>query len=285
MRIDVNGRSFGYDDTGGRGIPLVLVHGFPLDRSIWSAQVRGLAEVARVIAPDLRGFGESGTSSASGASVSSSASGASAHAAGATAATTMDDYASDIAGLLDALDIPKAVVGGVSMGGYVAMAFQRKHADRLRGLVLVDTRAGPDSAEARKSRDDAAALVRSKGSAAVAAQMIAKMLTPATAAADERMLRALTDLMGAQPVEGVVAALAAIRDRPDSTASNAKISVPTLVVCGAEDTLIPPKESEALRDGIPKARLALIAGAAHLPNLEKPDAFNGVVREFLTGLR
>lgn len=272
MRIDVNGRSFGYDDTGGRGIPLVLVHGFPLDRSIWSAQVRGLAEAARVIAPDLRGFGESAVSSASSAS-------------GATAGTTMDDYASDIAGLLDALDIPKAVVGGVSMGGYVAMAFQRKHADRLRGLVLVDTRAGPDSAEARKSRDDAAALVRSKGSAAVAAQMIAKMLTPATAAADERMLRALTDLMGAQPVEGVVAALAAIRDRPDSTASNAKISVPTLVVCGAEDTLIPPKESEALRDGIPKARLALIAGAAHLPNLEKPDAFNGVVREFLTGLR
>ena len=265
MRMEVSGLVVGFDDTGGAGIPLVLVHGFPLDRTIWSAQVRGLAGSARVVAPDLRGFGGSAATRDA-------------------AATTMDDYAADLAELLDALDIETAVVGGVSMGGYVALAFQRQFADRLRGLVFVDTRGGPDSAEARKARDDAAALVRAEGGSAIAAQMLPKLLTPATARTDEPLRRALGDLMSAQSVDGIVGALAAIRDRPDSRPSFAGIGVPTLVVCGAEDALIPPAESEALRDAIPGARLARIAGAAHLPNYEQPDAFNDVVRGFLAEL-
>jgi 3-oxoadipate enol-lactonase len=267
MRIEVRGRALGYDDTGGAGAPLVLIHGFPLDRTIWSAQVRGLADVARVVAPDLRGFGESAPSGA----VRSEE-------------TTMDDYAADIAALLDRLGIVSAVVGGVSMGGYVAMAFHRAFARRLRGLVLVDTRGGPDSAEARKARDGSAALARSSGASAVATQMLEKLLTPANARPDGPMGRALLRMMSAQPVDGIVGALAAMRDRPDSGPSIARIAVPTLVVCGAEDTLIPPKESEALRDEIPGARLALIPGAAHLPNYEEPEAFNRVVREFLAAL-
>jgi len=268
MQIDVRGRRVGYDDTGGSRVPLVLLHGFPLDRTIWSAQVRGLADVARVVAPDLRGFGES----------------AGAPGRPGVAGTTMDDYAADVAALLDALDLPRAVVGGVSMGGYVAMAFHRAFAGRLRGLVLVDTRAGPDSAEARAARDASAALARAEGVSAVAAQSIGKMLTPENARPDAPMRRALSDLMGAQPVEGVVAALGAIRDRPDSGPSIARIAVPTLVVCGIEDALIPPTESEALRDAIPGARLALIPGAGHLPNFEQPEAFNRVVRTFLASI-
>jgi pimeloyl-ACP methyl ester carboxylesterase len=265
MRIEIDGRRTGLDDSGGTGAPLVLLHGFPLDRRIWAAQVRGLADVARVIAPDLRGFGESAMPRGPGPAV----------------ATTMDAYAADVAGLLDALGIDTAVIGGVSMGGYVAMAFHRKFADRLRGIVLVDTRGGPDSAEARKARDAAAATARARGAAAVAAPMLEKMLTPAGAAADGPLRRALLDLMGSQPVEGIVGALGAIRDRPDSGPSVARIAVPALVVCGAEDTLIPPRESEALRDAIPGARLSLIPGAAHLPNYEQPEAFNRVLREFL----
>lgn len=269
MRIDLNGRALGYDDTGGPGVPLVLLHGFPLDRTVWAAQVRGLADAARVIAPDLRGFGESEL------------------AAGpfSTAATTMDDYAGDVAALLDALGVATAVVGGVSMGGYVAMAFHRRYAGRLRGMLLVDTRSGADSAEAKTTRDVASALVRAEGSAALAAQSIGKMLTPAAAGADDAMRRGLVEMMGAQSVGAVVGALRAIRNRPDSGPSVARIAAPTLVVCGAEDTLIPPRESEALRDAIPGARLVLVPGAAHLPNYEQPDAFNAVVREFLAGLR
>lgn len=266
MRIEIDGRATSYDDTGGQGgprTPLVLVHGFPLDRRIWAAQVRGLADVARVIAPDLPGFGE--TPAARGA-------------------LSMDDYAAHVAGLLDALRIERAVIGGVSMGGYVAMAFRRKFAARASGYVFVDTRAGADSPEGRKARDTSAALARAEGTGAVAAQMIDKMLTPETARANPAMRRSLLELMGSQSVDGVVAALAAMRDRPDSAPSNAGIAVPTLVVCGAADTLIPPKESESLRDSIPGATLSLVADAAHLPNHERPDAFNRAVREFLATL-
>lgn len=263
MQISVRGSKVGYEDTGGPGVPLVLLHGFPLDRSIWAAQVAGLADVARVIAPDLRGFGESPL---------------------AGGAMSMDRYAGDVRGLLDALNVSKAVIGGVSMGGYIAMAFHRNSADRVRGLVLVDTRAGADSSDAKKGRDASIALARSEGAAAVGAQMLGKMLTPATAATDVPMRNALSKLMGGQSVEGVIGALGALRDRPDATPSLAQISVPTLVVCGAEDTLIPPRESEALRDAIRGARLALIPGAAHLPNYEKPDAFNRVLREFLVSV-
>lgn len=263
MRIDVRGISTAYDDTRGAGTPLVLVHGFPLDRRIWAGQVRGLADVARVIAPDLPGFGE--TPAARGS-------------------LSMDDYAAHVAGLLDALGVERAVVGGVSMGGYVAMAFHRRFPKRLLGLVLADTRAGADSPDGRKARDAAAATARAQGTGAVAAQMIDKMLTPETARANPALRGSLLDLMSSQPADGVVAALAAMRDRPDSAPSNARIAAPTLVVCGAADTLIPPAESEAIRDSVPGSRLATIAGAGHLPNYEQPDAFNRAVREFLATL-
>lgn len=263
MQIEVRGSKVGYEDTGGPGVPLVLLHGFPLDRTIWSAQVSGLAGVARVIAPDLRGFGESPLGGGT---------------------MSMDRYAGDVRGLLDALDVPQAVIGGVSMGGYVALAFQRNSGDRVRGLVLVDTRAGADSSGAKKGREESIAAARTGGAQAVASIMIGRMLTPETAERDVAVRDALAKLMGRQPTDGVIGALGAMRDRPDSTPSLAKIDVPTLVVCGGEDTLIPKRESEALCEQIPGARLAVIPGAAHLPNYEQPDAFNRALREFLAPL-
>ena len=257
MRIDVRGFEMGYEDTGGAGVPLILIHGFPLDRTIWSAQVSGLSDVARVIAPDLRGFGES--SMAGGA-------------------MTIDDYATDVRALMDALGLAKAVIGGVSMGGYVAMAFQRKFPSRVEGLVFVDTRGDADTLEGKAGRDASIATARAEGVAAIAAQMLPKMLTPA---ASEPKRRALSDMMNRQTLEGVVGALAALRDRGSSTSSNAGIRVPALVVCGAEDAIIAPKEAEALRATIPGARLVVIPGAGHLPNYETPDAFNAAVRELL----
>lgn len=247
-----------FDDTGGRHVPLVLIHGFPLDRTVWSAQVKGLGGVARVIAPDLRGSG--GTALPEGP-------------------VSMDTYAADVAALLDTLGVERAVVGGVSMGGYVAFAFRRLYPGRVRALVLVDTRPGPDSAEARKARDETAALARSSGAAAVAARMLPKMPGPG---ASPDYLRSLSDLMSRQPVEGIVAALGAIRDRADSTPDLARIDVPTLVVSGDKDALIAPAESEAMAKAIPRARLALIPGAGHLPNFEAPAAFNDAVRAFLS---
>ena len=260
MRIQAAGRDVAYDDTGGGGVPLVLVHGFPMDRRIWAAQASALAGVARLIAPDLRGFGET---------------------PGAGAAATMDDYADDVLALLDALGLRTAVVGGVSMGGYVAMALHRRAPDRVRALVLVDTRGGPDSAEGRSARDAMIAMAREKGAGAVAQQMIGRLVTPGF---DAQRRKALTDLMAAQSVDGIAAGLAAIRDRPDSRPGVARVAVPTLVVCGAEDVITPPAESEALHAAIPGSRLVLVPGAGHLPNMERPREFNKALRGFVAEL-
>jgi pimeloyl-ACP methyl ester carboxylesterase len=246
-----------FDDTGGARVPLVLIHGFPLDRTVWTAQAKGLGGVARVIAPDLRGLG--GTALPDGP-------------------VSMDTYAADVAALLDALGVDRAVVGGVSMGGYVAFAFRRLFPGRVRALVLVDTRPGPDSAEARKARDDMAALARSDGAAAVAAKMLPKMVGSAAAPGYGQ---SLSELMSRQPVAGIVGALGAMRDRVDSTPDLARIAVPALVVSGAEDALVPPSEAEAMAKAIPGARLALFPGAGHLPNFEAPAAFNDAVAAFL----
>jgi pimeloyl-ACP methyl ester carboxylesterase len=257
MTKRVRGFDMAFDDTGGTKTPLVLVHGFPLDRSVWSAQATGLAGVARVIAPDLRGFGGSALPDG---------------------AVTMDTYAADVAALLDALGVERAVIGGVSMGGYIAFAFRRLYPARVRALLLVDTRPGADSAEGKKARDEMAALARSNGAAGVSAKMLPKMLgsraTPAVRAS-------LSKLMERQSVPGVVAALGAMRDREDSTPDLARISVPTLVVSGDEDALIPPKESEAMNKAIAGSRLALVPGAGHLPNFEQPLAFDTAVRDWL----
>ena len=199
-------------------------------------------------------------------------------------AVTMDTYADDLRGLLDALGVKHAVVVGLSMGGYIAFAFYRKNAERVRGLIFADTKAGPDSAEGKKGRDDNAALARAQGSGSVGDKMLPKMLTPKTAAERPFISDAARAMMSRQPVDGVVGALEAMRDRPDSTPTLSEISIPTLVVTGAEDALIPPKEAEAIHAAIRGARLVSIPGAAHLSNFEAPDAFNHAVREFLKSL-
>ena len=263
MKTKVRGFEMAYDDTGGNGVPLLLIHGFPLDRTLWGAQVRGLADVARVIAPDLRGFGESGMPAG---------------------AVTMDTYADDLRALLDALGVKNAVVAGLSMGGYIAFAFYRKNPERVRGLILADTKAGPDSPEGKKGRDDNAALARAQGAGAVGDKMLPKMLTPKTATERTFISNAARTMMARQPVNGVVGALQAMRDRPDSTPTLEGITVPTLVITGAEDTLIPPTEAQAMQSAIRGARLVSIPGTAHLANFEAPDAFNHAVREFLKSL-
>jgi len=264
MKIKVRGFEMAYDDTGGNGIPLLLIHGFPLDRTYWATQVKALVDVARVIAPDLRGFGES---TMSGDAVS------------------IDTYADDLRALLDGLGIKHAVVAGLSMGGYIAFAFYRKNPERVRGLILANTKAGADSSEGKKGRDDNAMLAREKGVAAVAEKMFPKMLTPKTATEQPDLAANINAMMTRQSVAGVVGALGAMRDRPDSTPTLAEISVPTLVITGSEDNLIPPKESELMRDGIRGARLVVIPGAAHLSNIERAVEFNQEVREFLKSMK
>ncbi len=260
MKIKVRGFEMAYDDTGGMAIPLLLIHGFPLDRTMWAEQTKALADIARIIAPDLRGFGGSGIP---------------------PGAVTMDTYADDLRELLLALGVRKAVIGGLSMGGYITFAFYRKYSHLVRAIILANTRAAADSPEGKQGRNDSIALAREKGAGAIAGKMLPKMLTSKTADSRPDAVQAVRTLMARQGVDGIVGALGAMRDRPDSKPMLAEIKVPTLILTGAEDTLIPAQEAEALRDGIRDARLVTLPDAAHLSNFEQPASFNQVFREFL----
>lgn len=248
----------GYDESGA-GTPLVFLHGFPHDRPLWSHQLQGLAAQARCIAPDLRGFGETP----------------------ARGPYSMDQYADDVAGLLDRLRIDRAVVAGLSMGGYVALALWRRHRRRLRGLVLANTRAGADSGDARERRRAVIATARAYGSSAVADQMVPGMVGKTTRQKSPEVVNAVHRMISAAGVDGIVGALEAMMDRPDSTATLATIDVPTLIVAGDEDALIPVSEARAMQAAIRGSTLEVISGAGHLSNLERPAAFNHVVSEFL----
>jgi pimeloyl-ACP methyl ester carboxylesterase len=252
----------GYSDTG-MGAPVVFLHGFPHNRSLWAPQVTAFFPFARCIAPDLRGFGESPARPPYG----------------------MDRYADDVASLLDALGVARAVIAGVSMGGYVAFAFWRRHRERVRALLLADTRPGPDDEAARGRRRDLIAAARKGGSPAVADRMIEGMIGRRTRARSPGLVGAVHSMLAAAPVEGTIGALEAMIARPDSTPDLATIDVPTLVVVGEDDVLTPVAESRAMHAAIGGSRLEVIAGAGHLPNLERPAAFNQVTGEFILALR
>jgi pimeloyl-ACP methyl ester carboxylesterase len=253
--------SIGYDDDG-RGLPVVFVHGFPHNRSVWAPQMGGLAAPCRVIALDLRGFGESTV----------------------VPPFSMDRFADDIAAALAALGVQSAVIAGLSMGGYVALAFWRRHPGLVRALILADTRAGADDETARATRLSLIALVREKGAGIIADRMITGMVGRTTREKNPDLVESMHRMMSLSPVEGIAGALDAMRSRPDSTPTLASITVPTLVVVGEEDALTPVKEARALHAGIGGSRFEVIAGAGHVSNLERPAAFNHVVSEFLTAL-
>jgi pimeloyl-ACP methyl ester carboxylesterase len=249
--------SIGYDEAG-TGAPLVLLHAFPLDRTMWRPQLTGLADGARVIAPDLPGFGESPP-----------------------APFTVEGVADTVAEFLTAREIPKAVVCGLSMGGYVALALARKHPDTLLGLVLADTRAGVDDTNAKANRTKSIALVREKGSAALFEAMAPRVLSEHTHAANPAVVAQVKSIAAKQPAASVVAALAALRDRPDANHGLKAIAVPTLVIVGEFDAVTPPLAAANLSAQICGSTLAHIPGAGHLSNVENPDAFNAAVRAFL----
>lgn len=256
-----DGVEIGYDDVG-QGDAIVFIHGFPHHRGLWSAQLGALMDRARCVALDLRGFGES------------------------TVAPpySVEQYADDVAALLDALKIERAVICGLSMGGYVALAFWRRHRARVRGLVLMDTRAGADASDARERRAQMIATARDRGSAAVADTMITGMVGKKTREKCPEVVDDVHRMLESAPVDGVIGALGALRDRPDSTATLGTIDVPTLIVVGEDDALTPPGEAMLLHAGIRGSTLEVIAGAGHVANVERPAAVNHVLTEFLARL-
>jgi pimeloyl-ACP methyl ester carboxylesterase len=252
-----------FDDVG-TGLPVVLLHGSPLSREMWAPQVSALRDAYRVITPDLRGFGDS---------------------PGFTDTPSMDRMADDTAELLDDLKIAERVVlGGLSMGGYVAFAFARRHGRRLRGLLLADTKAEADDAEGKANRDRLIAFTSQHTGSDVLEQMLPKLVCPETLSRRPAVIEVVQQIGAKQKPASIIQALQAMRDRPDSVPSLAAINVPTLVVVGEMDALTPPSLAETLAARIRGAKLVRIAGAGHLANLENPAAFNAAVLSFLRSL-
>lgn len=246
----------------GRGLPVVLLHAFPLNRTMWEPQIAALLGECRCIVPDLRGFGDSPKSGP----------------------YSMERHADDVVALLDALQIEQAVMAGLSMGGYVALAMFRHHRKRVRALVLADTRAAADTAEAKQKRDDLIAVARKEGTASVADKQITGLIGKSTREKQPELVERIRSIMTGEAVEGIVGALAAMRERPDSTGMLKEIDVPTLVVVGEEDTITPVKESRAMHEAIRGSRLEIVPGAGHLSNLERPAAFNASLSDFVGSL-
>lgn len=258
MKAVVNGFDMGYDDVG-TGQPVLFVHAFPLNRTMWAPQVSALAERCRCVAADLRGFGDSALQGP----------------------FTIDQYADDLAALLEYLHIDQAVVVGCSMGGYAALALWRRHPGRIRALVLADTRAGADTAEGREKRTSLIQVARTEGSTAVANLQIPSLVGKTTRETQVDTYDAVHRMMAQTKPEAIVGALEAMMTRPDSTPLLEGITVPTLIVVGEEDVPTPVKESRAMHEAIPGSHLQVIAQAGHLSNMERPAAFNHVLTEFL----
>ena len=250
-------------DVRGDGPALLFIHGFPLDRSLWAHQVAALAGWRR-IAPDLRGLGASQVLETG---------------------YSMAAYADDLARLLDRLEIRRAVVAGLSMGGYVAFEMLRRHRDRVAGLILMDTRAEADGAEARAAREQMIALARAEGVREVAERMLPRLVGRSTQQTQPHLVEQVREMMARAPLPGVVGALGAMRDRADATPLLPEIAVPTLVVVGQEDEMTPPATARALTEAIPSAAMTVIPGAGHLAPLEAPTAVTRVCAEFLEAMR
>ena len=264
----IGSRTIAYLDSApgdGKRRTVVLLHAFPIGANLWEPQMRSLPDGWRLIAPDLRGFG--------GSTELDTVNNAS-----------MSDYAEDVVALMDELGIRRAVIGGASMGGYAAFALLQALGDRVDGLVLANTRAGADSPEARANRRNMLALVDREGPSGVSRDMMPRLLGKTTQETNSPVEAFVRRLIKQQSPIAIRTAIHRMMHRPDSTPLLAKITVPTLVITGEEDALIPVDDSRAMAQAVPGATLVIVPGAGHLANLEQPDAFNKSFSEFLTKL-
>lgn len=243
---------------------VLLAHGFPQDASLWEGTAPALHDVTDVITPDLRGFGADHREVPN--------------------VLSMDTLAQDLADLLDERGVHRAVIGGLSMGGYVALAFAERWPQRVQALVLCNTRSTADTAEGRQARLDTAATALAKGTAVIALGMMPKLLSPAMRLERPELASRVEAMMARQRPATVAAASRGMAARPDRTGVLRTLKVPILIITGDADDLMPLPTSEAMRDAAADARLVVIPGAGHLSNLERPEEFHRAMRDLLIGL-
>ncbi|MDQ3986866.1 MAG: alpha/beta hydrolase [Actinomycetota bacterium] len=256
-----NGTAISYNDSGGDGTPVLLVHAFPLNGAMWESQVQTCGDRYRLLVPDLKGFGGS-------------------DAPDDPSAYTMDGFADDLKAVMDACGLDRIVLAGLSIGGYIAFAFWRKYSSSVAGLVLADTRAEPDPPEGVEKRTNQQNLVRSEGTEGLIEALTQALLSEKTRSNKPDVVDRAKQLMD-NPAAGFVGALEAMKNRPDSTGDLAAIDVPVLVIVGEEDAITPPTAAQAMDEKLPNSKLIAIPEAGHLSSLEGPEAFNGALAEFL----
>lgn len=259
----LRGVEMAYEETSGAGATLVLLHGFPFDRSMWREQLDELGDEFRVVAPDLRGLGETrlGEGEAS-----------------------IEGMAEDVFALFDELKLERVILCGLSMGGYVAFEFMRKFPERVRALVLADTRPQADTEEGRRAREESAQRALKEGVTSIVDSMLPKLLSAATLERRGDVLERVRAMMLDTPPAGAAAALRAMGARRDQSSFLSSIHVPTLIIVGSEDAITPPADAEAMRAKIEGSQLLVIEGAGHLSNVERPEEFNRALSEFVRGL-
>ena len=248
-----------YRDQGA-GVPVIFIHAFPLNQTMWDDQLAVLQSRCRTITLDLRGFGQSDAPQGS---------------------YLMDQMAADVRGLMSALGIDRAVLVGLSMGGYVSLAFYRNYPESVRALVLADTRASADTHEARKRRLKSAERAEREGARVIAEDMIPLLLGRTTLDSRPSVVERVRTMIEANSARGIAGAQRGMAKRRDSTYILPGLDSPVLVIVGSEDTLTPVAEEESLLNGIRGARLCVIAGAGHLSNMEQPEEFNSALLDFI----
>lgn len=242
---------------------VVLLHAFPLNATLWGPQVQSAPAGWRFVTPDLPGFGASSE----------------------PPVRSMDGMARSVLRTMDGLGIERAVIGGLSLGGYVTLALYRMAPARFEGMILVDTRATADNDTQKEGRRTMMATVRAKGAAAIADAMLPKLLGATSQKANPELTATVRSMIEGSTPDAIAGAAEAIMNRADLTSLLPSIAVPTLVLCGEEDVLTPPSDAHALNEGIRNSRLELLPGAGHLSNLETPERFSRVLGDFLATLR
>jgi pimeloyl-ACP methyl ester carboxylesterase len=259
----IRGINTGYEDAGD-GAPLILVHGHPFNRSMWRDQIAVFSPRYRVVAPDLRGYGESEAVADK---------------------TMLEEFARDIAALLDELRLDNIILCGLSMGGQIALEFYRLFPQRVRALVLADTFAQLDDEERRQARYDTAERLLREGMERYAPEVLPKMIAPRTVRKRPEVAARVLSMMRTTSPRGAAAALRGRAERRDYTPLLPQIAVPTLIVVGSDDGFTPLGDAEFMRERIPLSSMVVIEGSGHMPNMEDPAAFNKVVGEFMEKLK
>jgi 3-oxoadipate enol-lactonase len=262
VRTQINNITIGYSDQG-TGPPIVFLHAFPLNRTMWTTQEHLLSSQFRIITIDLRGHGESDAP---------------------LWRYTLEQSADDVCALLDHLRIQRALFVGLSMGGYILFFLYRKYAARVKGLILADTKAQADTEEGKNGRFQLAQIAYRKGASAIADIMISRLLSPATIQTNPDLVQQVRAMIEGNQISGITGDLMAMAERPDSVPLLRQITCPTQIIVGELDQATPPSDAKLMAEQISHARLTIIPNAAHLANLEQPEAFNQIVSAFSLNL-